>query len=410
MNKNKQLSDEYVVKEYRTTDRHQHIRLFRATLQTGLSDMNEVGFDDEKHMQKLVESNIETLFPGLKFLDTEFQDMAEGESRLDTMAFDTGSDTFVAMEYKNRLDKGVVSQAKTYLRDIEGNKGDLVLAHSKKMGCRPRDRHSFKWNEIYTIIMAPEFGPFQIIGASKDLEVELHEIKLYDDLVMTVSRVGGGHKGRVSRGTDDERMDKLYRTIHNRLLAEFPGTKAVSKDKSYSEFIMPGSRKYFCRIKIKRQKILLGCSDERAARELKSSNLVNVGNWSEIQNNDDCETAISILKGLHGDDKTDIKPIDRLYETISARLLKEFPNMAKEERKLYDRFIRDGQLLCTMGPQKARIWLHYSACSDNPAPNQSRFVTFDKYPGWGLGQWRSDIRNEADFNRALDILKNIPTD
>ena len=87
---------------------------------------------------------------------------------------------------------------------------------------------------------------------------------------MTVSRVGGGHKGRVSRDRTDvelhERIDKLYGTIHNRLLAEFPGTKAVSKDKSYSEFIMPGSRKYFCRIKIKRQKILLGCSGERAAR------------------------------------------------------------------------------------------------------------------------------------------------
>ena len=205
-----------------------------------------------------------------------------------------------------------------------------------------------------------------------------------------------------------ERTNQLYKTIHSRLLAEFPGTKAVSKDKTHSGFTMPGSRKHFCSIKIKRHRILLVCSGERAARELKSSSLVNVGNWSEIQNNDDCEKAISILKGLHGGDKTGIKPMDRLYETISARLLKELPNMAKEERKLYDRFIRDGQLLCTMGPQKARIWLHYSACSDNPAPNQSRFVMFDKYPGWGLGQWRSDIRSEADFNRALDILKNIP--
>ena len=376
--------------------------------------MNEVGFDDEKHMQKLVESNIEALFPGLKFLETEFREMAEGEHRPDTIAFDTDKNTFVAMEYKNRLDKDVVAQAKTYLRDMEGHRGDLVLAHSRKMDCRPRDRQSFKWNDMYAVVLAPEFGLFQVIGASKDQEVELYEIKLYDDLVMAVNRVGGGHKGSVSRdSTDDEppeRTDQLYKTIHSRLLAEFPGTKAVSKDKTHSGFTMPGSRKHFCSIKIKRQRILLVCSSERAARELKSSSLVNVGNWSEIQNDNDCEKAISILKGLYGDDKTDIKPIDQLYETISARLLKEIPNMAKEERKLYDRFIRDGQLLCTMGPQKARIWLHYSACSDNPAPNQSRFVMFDKYPGWGLGQWRSDIRSEADFNRALDILKNIPTD
>ena len=403
-----------MVKEHRTTDKHQHTRLFRATLQTGLTDMKEIGFDDEKHMQKLVENNIETLFPCLKFLETEFREMAEGEHRPDTMAFDTDRDTFVAMEYKNRLDKDVVAQAKTYLRDMEGHKGDLMLAHSRKMDCRPRDRQSFKWNDMYAVVLAPVFGSFQVIGASKDQEVELHEIKLYDDLVMTVKRVGGDHKGSVSGdSTDDkppERTDQLYKTIHSMLLAEFPGTKAVSRDKTHSGFTMLGSRKHFCSIKIKRQRILLACSGERAARELKSSSLVNVGNWSEIQNGDDCETAISILKGLHGDGKTGIKPMDRLYETISARLLKEFPNMTKEERKFYDRFIRDGQLLCTMGLQKARIWLHYSACSDNPAPNQSGFVMFDKYPGWGLGQWRSDIRSEADFNRALDILKNIPAD
>ena len=134
-----------------------------------------------------------------------------------------------------------------------------MLAHSKNMGCRPRDRNSFKWNEIYTIIMAPEFDPFQIIGASKDLEVEMHEIKLYDDLVMAVNRVGGGHKGNVSRGSTgdehSERTDQLYKTIHSKLLAEFPGTKAVSRDKTHSGFTMPGSRKHFCSIKIKKQSL-----------------------------------------------------------------------------------------------------------------------------------------------------------
>ena len=380
--------------------------------------MNEIGFDDEKHMQKLVESGIETLFPGLKFLETEFREMAEGEHRPDTIAFDTDRDTFVAMEYKNRLDKDVVAQAKTYLRDMEGHRGDLVLEHAKKMGCRPRDRQSFSWKDMYAVVLAPEFGSFQVIGASKDREVELYEIKLYDDLVMTVKRAGGGHKGLVSRDRTDielpERMDQLYGTIHNRLLAEFPGTKAVRNDKNHSGFILPGSRRYFCRIKMKRQKILLECSGERAARELKSSNLVNVGNWSEIQNDDDFEKAISILKGLHGDGghsvtQTEIGSMDRVYKIISPRLLGAFPNMAKEERKLYDRFIRDGHLLCTMGPQKARIWLYYSIFKNNPAPDHGGFVTFDKYPGWGLGHWRSEIKSETDFNRALDILKRLPT-
>ena len=75
------------------------------------------------------------------------------------------------------------------------------------------------------------------------------------------------------------------------------------------------------------------CSGESAARELKSSSLANVGNWSVIQNDDDCEKAISIMKGLRGDGKTGIKPMDQLYETISARLLKEIPNMGKRREE-----------------------------------------------------------------------------
>ena len=380
--------------------------------------MNEIGFDDEKHMQKLVESDIETLFPGLKFLETEFREMAEGEHRPDTIAFDTGSDTFVAMEYKNRLDKDVVSQAKTYLRDMEENKGDLVLAHSRKMDCRPRDKQSFSWKDMYAVVLAPEFGSFQVIGASKDQEVELYEIKLYDDLVMTVNRVGGGHKGLVSRGRTGielpERMDQLYKTIYDRLLAEFPGAKVVMNAKDYNGFLLPDSMEYFCKIEMQKYKIWLEYSGKRAKQELKPSKFVNARNWSEIKSEADFERALAILKRLHGDDgrsvtQTEIGSMDRMYKIISSRLLDAFPNMAKEERKLYDRFIRDGQLLCTMGPQKARIWLHYSACSDNPAPNQSRFVTFDKYPGWGLGRWRSEIKSETDFNRALDILKRLPT-
>ena len=71
---------------------------------------------------------------------------------------------------------------------------------------------------------------------ARNHEIELYEIKLYDDLVMAVNRVGGGHKGRVSKDRKDdeppERTDQLYNTIHSRLLAEFPGTKAVSKDKN----------------------------------------------------------------------------------------------------------------------------------------------------------------------------------
>ena len=391
--------------------------MFRTAFQTGIAEMIRSGFDDEKQMQTLIEDGIGTLFPGLKFLNTEFRGMAGGERRPDTIAFDTDRNTFVVMEYKNKLSKEVVDQAKTYLRYMEGHNSDLVLAYREKMGSKPRDGQSFNWKDMYAVIIATEFSQYQITGASKDQDVELYEIKLYDDNVITVERVGGGHKGLVPKDTDPElpeRMVQLYGTIHNRLLAEFPGTKVVRNDKNHSGFILPGSREYFCRIEMQKQKIWLEYSGGRAIRELKSSKFVNAGNWSEIKSKADVDRALAILKRLHGDSirggiQQKIDSMDRLYEIISPKLLRAFPNMVKEERKWYDRFIRDGRLLCTLGPQKARIWLYYSIFKNNPAPDHGGFVTFDKYPGWGLGHWRSEIKSETDFNRALDILKRLPT-
>lgn len=81
--------------------------------------------------------------------------------------------------------------------------------------------------------------------------------------------------------------------------------------------------------------------------------------------------------------------------------------MAREKRKLYDRFSVGGRLRCTMGKQKSKIWLYYSGITSNPAPDQLEFVMFDKAPGWGTGRYRSAIRSMADFERALAILKGL---
>ncbi len=145
-------------------------------------------------MHNLIERNIGTLFPGLKLLETEFREMTRGELRPDTIAFDTTLDTFVALEYKNRLNKEAVDQARTYLSSMRQHQAELVLSHSNNMKCRPRDQKSFKWKKMYAIIMAPEFGHYQVFGADEDPNVELYEISMYDDRIMLVERVGGGHE------------------------------------------------------------------------------------------------------------------------------------------------------------------------------------------------------------------------
>ena len=169
-------------------------RMFKASLPSGLVEMRERGFVDEKQIQKLVEENIGTLFPGLEFLRTEFGEISGGKFRPDTIAFDTREKTFVVIEYKNRSDERAVNQARTYLSYMKQNHYVLKMAYGETH--KPTNQESFNWGAMYAIVIAPEFDKFQIGGADDDKRLELHTIRLYDVHTLIVTRVGGWH-GRV---------------------------------------------------------------------------------------------------------------------------------------------------------------------------------------------------------------------
>lgn len=412
------------------------IRLFDTSVQTGLAELGDHKFDDERQMHRLIEDNIGTLFPGLTFLKSEFSEVAKGERRLDTVAFDTYRNTFVVLEYKNRLNAEAIDQARTYLADMGDDQAELVMLYNDKTNDNKR-KPSFNWKEMYAIIMAPEFGKFQIRGADKDSNVELYKIRMYGERVMLMERVGGGHERTMTAtptpsspktaripaatpssgpGAEAARADRLYGTIRARMLDEFPGAEE-HKRKFYAGFRYPGGR-YFCTMALQKSKIWLAYSGRRAASELKPGDFVrDIDGWgvgkyrSEIRSEADFEKALAILKRLLAS-TPDVGAkeggeIDRLYSDTCAILLSAFPGMVREKRKLYDRFSIGGQLRCTMGKQKSKIWLYYSRLTSNPAPDQPEFVTFDEAPGWGTGRYRSAIRSMVDFERALAILKRL---
>ena len=69
---------------------------------------------------------------------------------------------------------------------------------------------------MYAIAMAPEFGKFQIGSAKDDKDIELYEIKLYGDQVVTVERVNGCHVRSDSRGQTEHHQ-------HNEVFSPYDG-------------------------------------------------------------------------------------------------------------------------------------------------------------------------------------------
>ena len=168
------------------------IRLFDVLDQSALAELPDSGFGKEAHMQKLIENNIEMLFPGLTFLTSEFRGMGGGELRPDTIAFDMIQNSFVALEYKNKPNKEAVDQARTYVDFMLDHKGDLAMLYNDQAET-PRKSDSFNWKEIYAIVIEPDFTKYQISGADKDNKMELYKIRMHGHVIM-MQRVGGGHQ------------------------------------------------------------------------------------------------------------------------------------------------------------------------------------------------------------------------
>ena len=79
--------------------------------ENNLSLIKKVDFTNERELQRLTENNLEELF-NLKFIATEFQ---VDNLRIDTLAYDEETNSFIIIEYKNVKNYSVIDQGYSYL-------------------------------------------------------------------------------------------------------------------------------------------------------------------------------------------------------------------------------------------------------------------------------------------------------
>lgn len=142
-----------------------------------LKQIQEVWFELEKHMQALTENNLESVF-WLEFIVTEFQ---LNNLRIDSLAFDNESNSFVIIEYKRWNSYSVIDQWMSYLSLMLNNKADFVQELSRKRN-KFIDTKSIDWSQSKVIIIADSFNRYQKESINfKDLAIELWELKNFND-------------------------------------------------------------------------------------------------------------------------------------------------------------------------------------------------------------------------------------
>lgn len=153
--------------------------------QNKLISLEEKPFKLEREFQCLFEENL-TVITGLEFVGSEFSIQNQ---RIDTLAFDTESKSFVIIEYKKSTNYSVLDQGVSYLNTLLKYKADFILGYQEKTGKLLR-KNVVDWSQSKVVFVSPNFTSFQKQAVDfKDLNIELWEVKRFQNDLLLINGV-----------------------------------------------------------------------------------------------------------------------------------------------------------------------------------------------------------------------------
>lgn len=154
-------------------------------IEKGLSQIKEVSFKLERDIQKLVEENLYNLLR-LDFIKSEF---ALNNFRIDTLAFDNESNSFVIIEFKRDKNFSVIDQGYAYLSLMLNNKADFILEYNESKS-NTLKRNNVDWTQSKVVFIAPSFTTYQKEAINfKDLPIELWEIRKFENNTISFEQI-----------------------------------------------------------------------------------------------------------------------------------------------------------------------------------------------------------------------------
>lgn len=142
-----------------------------------LEKVRKLDFKLERDLQNLTEENLDEIF-GLELVKSEFQ---LNNLRIDTLAFDNESNSFVIIEYKRGANFSVIDQGYAYLALLLNNKAEFILEYNERMDKNLR-KNDVDWSQSKVVFVAPQFTTYQRKAIEfKDMAFELWESTKYDN-------------------------------------------------------------------------------------------------------------------------------------------------------------------------------------------------------------------------------------
>ncbi|MCW1888212.1 MAG: hypothetical protein KIH67_001505 [Candidatus Moranbacteria bacterium] len=175
-----------------------------------LIPIQELKIDLERDLQVLTEKNLEAVF-GLQFIATEFQLQ---NLRIDTLAFDKETNSFVIIEYKRDRSFSIIDQGFAYLSLMLNNEAAFILEYNEKTG-KVLDRKSINWSQSRVLFLASSFTTHQVVAVNfKDLPIELWKVKKFDNGMILYNQVeASGNSESINKVTKNKEIAKVSKEI-----------------------------------------------------------------------------------------------------------------------------------------------------------------------------------------------------
>jgi len=162
------------------------ITLYKLEANNRAEIVSEKPFKLEREMQRVFEDNL-GLIMGLEMVKSEF---TIKDKRIDTLAFDRQSNSFVIIEYKRDKNNSVFDQGITYLNLMLNYKADFVLEYNENMKNNLL-RDDVDWSQSRVVFVSSDFTENQIQATNfKDFAIELWEVKRYSNNTISINNIG----------------------------------------------------------------------------------------------------------------------------------------------------------------------------------------------------------------------------
>lgn len=176
-----------------------------------LEHIKESSFKLEKEIQKITEENLSTVLK-LEFVKSE---LALNDFRIDSLAFDHESKSFVIIEYKRDKNFSVIDQGYAYLSLMLNNKADFILEYNE-IKKETLKRTDVDWSQSKVIFISPSFTTYQREAINfRDLPIELWKVKKYANNTISFEQVikSGTQESIKTISRTDDTVEKVSNEI-----------------------------------------------------------------------------------------------------------------------------------------------------------------------------------------------------